>query len=213
MSALVDFAIQMHRNRGYNSLLLIWSAANFQEIEKTESLANMIAGVVAGTAEGITVVTPGDNLKTKIVDDRAGPRQFRSPTHALRTIIATDGPSGLYRGALPVTLKQGSNSLVRFTAYSVTLDAVGPFMEKSGNVGLAPAASGAIAWYCYSVCHDALRQCKDKNAGSARPRNVQKHMALLHQHSATIGSRRILEGNASSASQVERKPPNEGGKS
>jgi len=105
----------------------------------------MIAGVAAGTAEGISVVTPGENLKTKIVDDRAGPRQFRSATHALRSIIATDGVSGLYRGALPVTMKQGSNSLVRFTAYGALLDTIRPFMEKNGYAGLAPATAGAMA--------------------------------------------------------------------
>lgn len=40
----------------------------------------LLAGVAAGVAESVTVVRPGENenLKTKMVEDRAGARQFNS---------------------------------------------------------------------------------------------------------------------------------------
>jgi solute carrier family 25 citrate transporter 1 len=105
----------------------------------------MAAGVAAGVAESVTVVTPGENLKTKIVDDRAKLHRYKSSTHALRTIIATEGLPGLYRGVLPVTVKQSSNAFVRFTSYNAIVDNIGPIMERNGLSMIVPATAGASA--------------------------------------------------------------------
>lgn len=40
---------------------------------KTTLLGNLGAGLLAGIAESVLVVTPGETLKTKIIDDQAGP--------------------------------------------------------------------------------------------------------------------------------------------
>jgi solute carrier family 25 citrate transporter 1 len=76
----------------------------------------MLAGVMAGVAESITVVTSGENSKTKIVEDQCGARQYRSATDAIQSIIRTSSRNGLFRGVVPVTMKQGANALVRFTS-------------------------------------------------------------------------------------------------
>lgn len=112
---------------------------------KPTAFANMAAGVAAGIAESLTVVTPGENLKTKIVDDRAKLHRYKSSTHALRTIISTEGLSGLYRGVLPVTVKQTSNAFVRFTSYSAIVDNIGPVMDRNGLGMITPATAGASA--------------------------------------------------------------------
>lgn len=108
-------------------------------------IGNMLAGVAAGIAESVTVVTPGENIKTKIVEDRAGAHRFKSTSHVIRSIISTDGMAGLFRGILPVTLKQGSNALVRFTTYNALVDAIRPSMDQAGQGGLAPVLAGAAA--------------------------------------------------------------------
>ncbi|KAF4879228.1 Tricarboxylate transport protein [Colletotrichum siamense] len=112
---------------------------------KPTKVANMLAGVAAGVAESVTVVTPGENIKTKIVEDRAGARRFKSTSHAIRSIVAMEGLGGLFRGILPVTLKQGSNALVRFTSYNALLDVISPPMELRGKGSLAPVFAGATA--------------------------------------------------------------------
>lgn len=114
---------------------------------KPTSLSNMLAGVAAGVAESITVVTPGESIKTKIVQDRAGSRQYRSTGDALRAIISADGMRGFYRGIVPVTLKQGSNALVRFTSYNVIHDLIQPFLTKGTTAPVAGAAAGIITVY------------------------------------------------------------------
>lgn len=105
----------------------------------------MLAGVAAGMAESITVVTPGETIKTAIVEDRAGPRRFNSTRDAIANILRTNGVTGFFRGIVPVTMKQGSNALVRFSSYSFLLDVAKPRFEKAGIVAWAPAAAGALA--------------------------------------------------------------------
>ncbi|KAH6880543.1 mitochondrial carrier domain-containing protein [Thelonectria olida] len=112
---------------------------------KPTKVSNMLAGVVAGLAESITVVTPGENIKTKIVEDRAGARQYRSTAHAIQSIIRIGGVGGLFRGVVPVMMKQGSNALVRFTCYNSFLDTIQPFMQPADCGMLAPAVAGAMA--------------------------------------------------------------------
>ncbi|KAF4981502.1 hypothetical protein FZEAL_2687 [Fusarium zealandicum] len=112
---------------------------------KPTSLSNMVAGVAAGVAESITVVTPGESIKTKIVEDRAGPRRFKSTRDAIRTTANEQGLRGFYRGVVPVTLKQGSNALVRFTSYHAIFDTIQPYVKKSGRDGLTAPLAGASA--------------------------------------------------------------------
>lgn len=115
------------------------------ETGKHTATSSMLAGIAAGVAESVTVVTPGENLKTKMVEDRAGARQFNSATAVVRGILAKDGPAGLFRGVVPVTMKQGSNALVRFTSYHAFLDATQPILERGGWGTVAPAVAGAGA--------------------------------------------------------------------
>lgn len=108
-------------------------------------VSTMLAGVAAGIAESVSVLTPGENLKTKLVEDRSGSRELRSASHALRVIVAKDGLPGIFRGVVPVTIKQSSNALVRFTSYSTLLDWVKPRLEEAGSGTMAPAVVGAAA--------------------------------------------------------------------
>lgn len=104
-------------------------------------LSNMVAGACAGTAESVTVLTPGENIKTKLIDGRAN--QAGGGTvgtgQLISRIIAADGIRGLYRGVVPVAMKQSANSIVRFTSYQYLLDQTKAVLEKRGR------KSGAIA--------------------------------------------------------------------
>ena len=115
--------------------------SNDPNTRKVSPTNNMLAGMIAGTAEALLVVTPGETLKTKLVDDRAGPKAYHSTTHAIRTILAGEGPAGLYRGVDPVTLKQSANAMVRFTSYTFLLD----WLHLVSQSGAVPAVAGAVA--------------------------------------------------------------------
>lgn len=111
---------------------------------KHTATSSMLAGVAAGVAESVTVVTPGENLKTKLVEDRAGARQFNSAAAVVRGVVAKHGPAGLFRGVVPVTMKQGSNALVRFNSYHALLDVIQPVMERGGWEHLRQSLRGLV---------------------------------------------------------------------
>jgi solute carrier family 25 citrate transporter 1 len=114
---------------------------------RTTVFGNIIAGLCAGVAESILVLTPGENIKTRLIDDVAGARVYRSTPHAVRSMHTVEGPSGFFRGVWPVTLKQSSNAMVRFTSYNLLSAALNPYMGASTSVA-AGSLAGVITVYC-----------------------------------------------------------------
>lgn len=116
---------------------------------KPTPLSNMLAGACAGIAESVTVLTPGENLKTKLIDGRANGVSISqlSTTRLFSRILAEEGVSGLYRGVVPVAMKQSANAVVRFTSYQYLLEMTKSSLEGRGvrSAVIAPAAAGGLA--------------------------------------------------------------------
>lgn len=73
-----------------------------------------LCGLGAGICEAVCAVTPVETLKTRLTDDqRRGTGNYKGTGDALIKIMKTEGPLGLYRGAVPTILKQGVNQAVR----------------------------------------------------------------------------------------------------
>ncbi|KXS17006.1 mitochondrial carrier [Gonapodya prolifera JEL478] len=91
--------------------------------EKIGTVGMMIAGLGAGMTEAALVVTPSETIKTKFIDDQnsAKPR-YQGLIHGTRLIIKEEGLAGIYRGLVPVMLRQGANQAVRFTTYGKIRD-------------------------------------------------------------------------------------------
>jgi solute carrier family 25 citrate transporter 1 len=117
---------------------------------KIPVIGTLTAGLAAGVAESFAVLTPGETIKTKMIQDRAGARVFRSTGHAVESILATEGPLGFYRGVWPVAMKQSANAMVRFTSYSILLEKLKPILSKQGlpTSAIAGSLAGAITVYC-----------------------------------------------------------------
>ncbi|KAI4717980.1 hypothetical protein E4T48_05876 [Aureobasidium sp. EXF-10727] len=106
-------------------------------------LRNMLAGMAAGVVASATAVTPTERVKTALIDDARGPRQFTSTMHAVRTILAEDGLKGLYRGFAGTTLKQASATSFRMGTYNILKD-----YEKNHHIEqntVTNFANGAVA--------------------------------------------------------------------
>ncbi|KAL4963428.1 mitochondrial carrier domain-containing protein [Aspergillus stella-maris] len=107
---------------------------------KRTAWGNMGAGMIAGTAERVLVVTPGEILKTKIIDDQAGAKRYTSAAHAIRSV-----------GIVPVTLKQSANAIVRFTTYNFFVGnlraALGPESSVLEAIVFAGALAGVVTVY------------------------------------------------------------------
>ncbi|VUC26059.1 unnamed protein product [Clonostachys rosea] len=156
---------------------------------KPTKLSNMIAGVAAGIAESVTVVTPGESIKTKIVEDRVGARRFTSTGHVIWSTIQTQGLGGLYRGIVPVTLKQGSNALVRFTSYHAIFDAIEPYFAKvhygSLTAPVAGALAGVITVYATMPFDTIKTRMQGLSAGSGEQGTLQFLRLIYHESGIT----------------------------
>lgn len=120
---------------------------------KSSMSQNMLAGCFAGIAEGVSVVTPGETIKTRIISDqnRVGGPQYKSTTAAVRSLIRTNGIASLWTGVVPVTLKQSSNAVVRFTSYNMLLD-LGKSLVDAKYRAITTMVSGGLAGIITVYC-------------------------------------------------------------
>jgi len=114
---------------------------------RTTVFGNIMAGLCAGVAESVLVLTPGENIKTRLIDDAAGARAYKSSTHVVRSMLTVEGPTSFFRGVWPVTFKQSSNAMVRFTSYNLLSSALSPYVGASTSV-VAGSLAGVITVYC-----------------------------------------------------------------
>ena len=118
--------------RGYSALLLFSVPKNYvrfgvftfaQESVFTEkSRTNtFLAGLMAGGAEAVLVVTPQETLKTKLIHDKISENpKYKSLFHGMSTIVKQNGLGGMYKGVTATFLKQSSNQGIRFVVFADT---------------------------------------------------------------------------------------------
>jgi solute carrier family 25 citrate transporter 1 len=101
---------QMCRWGAYTNIAAMFRDEN----GKLSVVGNTISGMGAGVTEAIIAVTPVETIKTRVNDDqRRGTGQYKGSGDAVVKILRSEGPLGLYRGAIPTILKQGTNQAVR----------------------------------------------------------------------------------------------------
>ena len=119
------------------------------ETDTLSPIRSLLAGMSAGVVASFTAVTPTERLKTALIDDAARvslgePATFRSPLHALTTLLKRDGFfHGLYRGWEGTTLKQAGATAARLGSYNIIKD-----METRSGLrqsSLVTFVNGAIA--------------------------------------------------------------------
>lgn len=83
--------------------------------------ATLLAGIIAGTAESILVVTPAEALKTRMIEaGKVGQESGNSGmVGMIRHILKREGVGAFWRGTAPVVGKQAMNSAVRFTTFGI----------------------------------------------------------------------------------------------
>jgi len=102
---------QMFRWGAYTNLV---NVARDEKTGKLSPIMNMLCGLGAGICEAVCAVTPVETVKTRVTDDlRRGTNNYSGSADAIKKIVSSEGPMGLYRGAFPTILKQGTNQAVR----------------------------------------------------------------------------------------------------
>ncbi|KAK7204043.1 mitochondrial carrier domain-containing protein [Myxozyma melibiosi] len=122
---------------------------------KLSGSRGVLAGFGAGILESVFALTPFETIKTALIDDaqRAKPR-YRGFLHGSYMIIKEGGVGEVYKGLVPVTLRQSSNAAVRMGSYSFlkqkvqALDGGDPNKPLSGaKTFLVGAIAGVITVY------------------------------------------------------------------
>lgn len=156
---------QMFRWGAYTNLAGI---ARDQQTGKLSPLMSTLCGLGAGITEAVCAVTPVETLKTRVTDDqRRGTGNYKGSGDALVKILKSEGPIGLYRGAFPTILKQGTNQAVRMPL-QVQFMALITFGDEAKNKNpLLNGAAGFLAG-CGSVVLTQPQDCvKSRMQGEA----------------------------------------------
>ena len=86
---------------------------------KLSRTRGVVAGLGAGVLESVVAVTPFETIKTVMIDDKqtANPRYQGLIKGPIR-LVQDKGLSGIYRGVVPVTMRQAANQSVRLGSYN-----------------------------------------------------------------------------------------------
>ncbi|KAG7561899.1 hypothetical protein FFLO_02628 [Filobasidium floriforme] len=125
---------------------------------KLSPVNGMLAGLGAGVCEAVIAVTPSETIKTKLIHDNASLNpKYSGMINGAVGIYKSEGVAGMYRGLVPTIMKQGANSMVRFSSFNALQDLALRF--KSATTGGAKklgssetftvgAGAGLITVYC-----------------------------------------------------------------
>ncbi|KAI9168155.1 hypothetical protein H9P43_007527 [Blastocladiella emersonii ATCC 22665] len=108
-----------------------------------KSLVPLVAGLGAGVAEAVLVVTPSEVLKTHMVDAHRATGVAPSASATLRSI----GVRGLWQGTLPVVARQAANSAVRFGAYGFLREHLAPGVDHPAMTFARGMVAGTVTVY------------------------------------------------------------------
>lgn len=110
---------------------------------------NVLAGLNAGVVESLLVVTPGEALKTRLIEDAAstGHRRFagKGAVATAVIVIREEGVRILWKGVLPVLSKQATNSAVRFTSFGMMQEYSAKQWPSLANGVGATLVAGALS--------------------------------------------------------------------
>ncbi|AWP19822.1 putative solute carrier family 25 member 47 [Scophthalmus maximus] len=115
-----------------------------------------LSGLVAGTAQ-ISVMAPGDIVKVRLQCQTESKRggsnmrkpKYRGPVHCLLRIIKEEGFLGLYKGALPLMLRDAPSFAMYFLTYSIICEWLTDHGKKRpdwSGVMLAGGVAGISGW-------------------------------------------------------------------
>jgi len=108
--------------------------------------SRMFAGACGGVCEAVLAVTPIETLKTRVTDDmRRGTGKYSGSLDAVRQIVRSEGPAGLYMGVVPTIAKQATNQMVRFPTQFFFMNWMTDGDKSLQTHPLYNGAAGAVA--------------------------------------------------------------------
>ena len=142
------------------------------------------AGVVAGVVESVAVATPSERIKTAMIDDANGAKNFRSTKDAAHQIFRLQGIRGIYRGLISTTCKYAGTGAVKMGSYSFFAkqhtNLVGHSYKSVQDTFLLGAAAGVVT-VCVTQPLDVVKTRRQSTQGETlvvAARNVLYHQGV-----------------------------------
>ncbi|CAG99884.1 Ctp1p [Kluyveromyces lactis] len=153
---------------------------NLLRDKKTGELSGfrgVVAGLGAGLLESVVAVTPFEAIKTALIDDKqaAVPKYQNNGKGMVSNyakLLSDQGFSGLYRGVLPVSMRQAANQAVRLGCYNKIKTLVQDYTNvpkdkplSSGLTFIVGAFSGIVTVYTTMPIDTVKTRMQSLNAG------------------------------------------------
>ncbi|CAL5221723.1 g3969 [Coccomyxa viridis] len=168
----LKYALRMGTNAFYQSLLR-------DKDGKLSDIRRMGAGFAAGITEALVIVTPFEVVKIRLQQQRGLSKEllkYRGPVHTATTIFREEGLLGLWSGAAPTVMRNGTNQMCLFWAKNNFDGLFFGKEEGDGRVllpwqsmlsGFSAACLGPIATGPFDVIKTRL-MAQQKSDGPAR---------------------------------------------
>ncbi|XP_052441533.1 solute carrier family 25 member 47-A isoform X1 [Carassius gibelio] len=149
-----------------------------------------LAGLAAGVAQ-VSVMSPGDLVKVRLQCQMESKRsglhpKYSGPVHCVLSVVRDEGVSGLYRGAVPLALRDGPAFATYFLTYSSLCSLLTPAGQREPEwtaVLLSGGLAGTAGWSVGTPMDVIKARLQMDGAGGAR-----RYRGLLHCASETLRS-------------------------
>ncbi|XP_050383476.1 mitochondrial succinate-fumarate transporter 1 [Argentina anserina] len=152
---------------------------------KVSNHGRFISGFGAGVLEALVIVTPFEVVKIRLQQQRGLSHdllKYKGPVHCARRIISEEGIRGLWSGACPTVMRNGTNQATMFSAKNACDILLWKKHEGDGRVLLPwqSMISGFIAGTAGPICNNPFDVVKTRLMAQGRGDGELKYKGLFH---------------------------------
>lgn len=147
--------------------------------------ARLLSGFGAGVLEALVIVTPFEVVKIRLQQQKGlSPEllKYKGPIHCARMIIREEGILGLWAGAAPTVMRNGTNQAAMFTAKYLFDRVFWKKQEGDGTV-LQPwqsMISGFLAGTAGPICTGPFDVVKTRLMAQSTSGGEVKYKGMIH---------------------------------
>ncbi|GAB2230298.1 hypothetical protein Droror1_Dr00014559 [Drosera rotundifolia] len=175
----LKYALRM----GSNAVLQ--GALRDERTGKVGDFGRLVSGFGAGVVEALVIVTPFEVVKIRLQQQK-GLRpellKYKGPIHCVQSIIREEGILGLWSGAAPTVMRNGTNQAAMFTAKYTFDKFLWQRQEGDGKVLLPwqSMISGFLAGTVGPICTGPFDVVKTRLMAQGRVGPDSKYKGMLH---------------------------------
>ncbi|KAI3974535.1 hypothetical protein MKX01_020307 [Papaver californicum] len=175
----LKYALRMGSNAMFQT------AFKDRDTGKLSYQGRLMSGFGAGVLEALVIVTPFEVVKIRLQQQKGlSPEllKYKGPIHCATTIVRQEGILGLWAGAAPTVMRNGTNQAAMFTAKN-TIDVVLWKKHEGDGQVIQPwqsMVSGFLAGTVGPVCTGPFDVVKTRLMAQNRSGNDVKYTGMVH---------------------------------